>query len=190
MLWIGLAMPSANADDVTYNYTGNNFNSFQGTPPAGISHITAFITLADPLPHNFGDGDLNPSDSDVLASVISWSISDQLTILDAASGATLNSANFATDDAGNIIAWYMQAHFDDGTHNWTASTLSFLHGSQFDYTDEVIDGANWAIFTAGVGGERGTWTVSPEPNGLILVGTVVLGIVGMMKWRLKRRLSA
>src|ERR1035438_10277651 len=113
----------AMAGPITYDYTGNDFNSFGFTfiePPVFYAgeYITASITLASPLdlPNPFYglvDGGLvltNPADcADLCGDLVSWSIGDGTDALSSANGNFLETLEFNTDAEGQISSWSITA---------------------------------------------------------------------------------
>jgi hypothetical protein len=96
------AITSSAKADVIYTYTGNDFNSFSGSPPLNSSDfISSSFTFASALPDNLNDVE-NPG------SLLNWSMSDQVDTLSDTGGNTL-LIFVSTNASGTITGWGMGA---------------------------------------------------------------------------------
>jgi hypothetical protein len=99
----GLALlvgsPGANAD-VMYTYTGNDFNTFSGSPNPYTSNdkVTAALTFASPLPANLSEQNETPS---------MFTLKDGVNTITAATESSSISPDwiFTTDSNGDITQW-------------------------------------------------------------------------------------
>ena len=173
--WLGVAFllsygVIANAANVTYTYTGNDFTST--TLPSSYTtsdSVTGFITLAAPLAANinsFPATSLTP---------VSFSISNGVqTINTLASG---DYFGFKTDASGNISQWQVAVN---GT-NLHISTVNFPGVlGVFDSTSNNADTDGAQNLNL-----AGTWSISAVPEADTYAMMVAgLGLIGL---RLRRR---
>ena len=162
--------PSAQADSVTYTYTGAGFNSFSGnTAFNGVGpglttsdFVAASFTLPAPLPDNL-------SGIDESSLVQGYSISDQVTTFSASGPGELFELPlidliFSTDASGNITAGSFQ-----GLSAGIGCANCFGIGSDSsgsDYSEYMLNGR--AVGEAS--GPSGTWAETPEPGPAYLLG--------------------
>jgi len=203
-LMLVCAIP-ATAGPITYNYTGNPFNSFTADSSAFSAgeFITASITLASPLAP---DGNYNLVDngtvvtntvncgSDPCDGVVSWSIGDPTDTLSSANGNLLFELDFTTDAAGNILGWEIDAFAS------TDPSEPELH-SGGNLGPNEPGGQDYDVSTALIYGEEccqtayansfdvipGTWSEGPASASTPEPGTLALMLVGLVAGALKRK---
>ena len=174
LVWICLAVPSANAD-VTYDYTGTFFSRCGSSPncPANYTsdYIIASISLAAPLPDSL------PL-TDELSSLTAWRIGDALgnfsfsstdpnaatELMNFANGCT--DMSFSTDQNGNIADWCMLAENSE----FLGLTIkpTFIGGSGLPIADTFLINPgmpNQENVTTSIPGQ---WTEVPEPSSWLL----------------------
>ena len=188
LLLLGL-VPSASADS-TYVYTGNSFTSCSEvqTPdlmtysdnacPSGPG-ITGFITLSQALPANAVDYVPN----DVLgfsftAAGVSVDFPDYTTTPftetnscsgDCPAGTTPGLGSFTTNSEGDIVGWDI---------NFGASFPVIITTSTEDawFSPSCSGGGSFQCYNYSNADDPGSWTETPEPSSLLLLGTGLLGL--------------
>lgn len=181
-----MMLPLSLKADTLYTYIGNNFNQFSspdmGTGPNKYYSTANFVEvsfiLSSPLAANLNNVFLDPLDSSFTDGTISQS--------SPYTGAWGAGFKVSTDAEGNIINWEM------GTSTIGAATDQYSiesvnePGLVFDQGD-VLNYFN--NYTGEVADDPGTWTEGPvpEPGSLILVGSGLLGAVGILRRRAQIR---
>jgi len=174
--------PSARADAI-YTYTGQPFNIFSGgdscTNGVGECSISGTITFASPLLPNMPLTSVAP---------LSFSFTDGVNTLNNTTSPE-SSFSLQTGSDGQIVAWDIAV----GSLDFTGLPTVFL-GTEFgtfgsfelDLTQTGVSEPGNFIATgvANALDTQGTWTATPEPSSLILLGMGFLGMAGA--WRLKK----
>ena len=173
--------------DVTYSYTGKNLGPDPGytfSPYYTTSDsVLGTITLTSAL----GAG---MSLTDITGMITSFSFTDGAQAYTQASSLTVEDFKVATDGSGNIDAWQVAVGA-----NFNYFILSC--NGDFSDSDYCSPGNGWGIggaadevfFSPAVGineGTPGTWGLAPEPSSLLLFGSGVLGLAGMIRRRIER----
>jgi len=157
-----------------YQYSGNSFDGFHNSPPAGISHIEISITLPSPM---------LPDQDDQLVFPTAYSMTDGLTSITEASG-YLFFPSFTTTPAGQIIGWSVNASDPTASAVGDHSILDSI------FSDTIkVDQTQYCSVAACVGGSAafaliadspGIWSVVPVPPAIWLFGSG-LGLLGWMR---------
>lgn len=168
---------------VTYTYTGHNFNSVASAPVSISSigaHVTASVTLPMALPKGATTciASLAPPCSSPVMNLngYSWTISDGANVIGnsypaRANGAILVNLTFTTDSSGNIINWNLDA---------SNSSYNFLGAAAFENleirtTNEPGPGfendsdlSSVAYYLDSISESPGSWSVSDPPTPMII----------------------
>jgi len=163
VLLCGIGIRSANGD-TTYNYIGSHFTTVTGSPPAGITSafITASFTFASPLAPNLSEASLTP---------LSWSMSDQLDIINSTDlPASITLSAFSTGSTGKIIGTTIFSVSEIlGNRELDMETFT-PGGDAVRYS--LISGPGAGLIYQASTTQTGVFTLTPEPR------TIALGLLG------------
>jgi hypothetical protein len=151
----------AKASSVTYEYTGNNFTTFEGTIFTSNDRVTARFTIDCALAHAAGDCRNLPAQNYYSTGAV-----DPDSVLFSAGPATLPTADgsvnvrtfhFTTDSLGQIVDWDLDLYWPDpsGIINVDTDNVGI----------EVVGIDSAAALGGGavVSGEPGTWSATGLP---------------------------
>jgi len=168
-----VAAPGARAITI-YTYTGNPFTNFSPVGPPNpyttSDYVHGYLTTAAPLAASL-------SAYDITAVVLSWEFNDfadnHLPITSGPpAGFYLTDTNVSTDGSGNIVEWKI------GVTNGTLPVHYISTFATSGYAADIDSGD----LNAQVGpmawnvNSPGTWTITPEPSALLLLGSGILGL--------------
>lgn len=161
---------SASASEITYTYSGNQFNDFGGGVTCPLEcNISGSFTISAPLGSNF-DGYFVPD---------SFSFTDGVVTITQAN-ATSSAFGFITNSLGEITGWNLD-FIDPQTSMFVGTGPSVI----CPVGCRVTDGSFAPSQYAQVNDDPGTWssviTTTPEPSTLALLGTGILGLAGMAR---------
>lgn len=175
---------------VTYTYTGNNFDSVAYWPESPTStgtRVSAAVTLPSALPKGTTTciASRAPACSNAVINLngFSWEISDGVNTIvsfpNGISGAILNSLSFTTDASGNIVNWNMDA--SNGMNDVLGVYLR--HELEIRTTNEPSPGfenqsdtSSVDFFLSSISGNPGSWTVN-DPVGAVVTGATGYGSI-------------
>lgn len=167
---LALTIPiSASAE--TYTYTGTMFTQESSDWPP-LSYVAGNFTMPSPLAANLNDTTIDPT---------SFVFTDWVDIIDNFN-ATLDQFEVSTDADGNITSWIFSV-----TENNSQDGEGYIYSSSTE--------GDYATFSyGGYTGQSsvtapGTWVVpdpppaavTPEPSAILLLGTGMLGVAGIIR---------
>lgn len=166
---------SANAAQVIYGYTGNNFTSVFASGYTTSDKITGTITLSSALPDSL------TILTDETALVTSYSFSDGVTAFTNPCCDTGNQTifEFMTDASGNITNWIVTLETNDN-HTGDLTTEGGVSAFDQSLVGGVLGGDNTG--SPGVWSLQSTTSAVPEPASWALL---LLGF-GAMGWAMRR----
>jgi hypothetical protein len=178
--------PSARADGfTTYTYIGQPFTDFFGgdscSNGVGECSLSGSLNYASPLPPNariWSIGNSPGGQNPVFVPLLSFSFTDGVHTLNG-TGPFFGPNGFPaelfleTGPDGQIVEW--------GTNFITNFSIFSIDSSSF--VNESFDDASFGPDEAFNSNAPGTWTATPEPSSLLLLGTGLLGAVVLRrKW--------
>jgi uncharacterized protein (TIGR03437 family) len=190
VLWLA-SVAAIGSGQVTYTYTGNNFNSVASWPvtyPSKGTHVTATVTLPIALPQGATTciASLAPACSNPVMALngFSWQISDGVntitnTFPKGISGATLNILAFTTDAGGNIINWDMDASNASesvlGAHPMSILEIRTVNEPAPGFENDS-DVSSVGAFVDSISADPGSWKVT-DPPGQVVIGGAGYGSI-------------
>jgi uncharacterized protein (TIGR03437 family) len=191
LLLLASAAAAAATGQVTYTYTGNNFNSVASWPvsyPSTGTHVTATVTLPMALPTGTTTciASLAPACSNPVIDLngYSWEISDGVNTItnifpNGISGAILNTLTFTTDAGGNIINWKVDASTGtssvQGTNPFQILEIRTVNEPAPGFENQS-DVSSVGAFLDSISGDPGSWTAS-DPAGQFVIGGAGYGSI-------------
>ena len=195
-----MLLPGALRADTIYTYTGNPFNNCVGNYTCGTPGLS--ITFATSLTGAALD---NLSYSDISSTITSFTMSDGFGV----SNTILNSPSFifiiSTDGSGAITNWAIETLSPvPGAAPGTINNLVSCNTNplinlpnpnaqcldlppQFDLSQAGLDLAGNVTGSGAITNAPGTWSgpsvsivAAPEPSSLLLLGTGLLGLLGLI----------
>ena len=195
LLLFAATVTTAKSSEVTYNYTGDDFDSFVD-PCCGLgtsSFITASFTFASALPDNMILTDETGALLDWWAFTNNYEIAfgpDSLSFDPPGHPPAYFSVELATDGNGDIVGWAFGG-YDPYSGGGLTSTGDLLTGTGSD--EAWLNGVSEVQSASG--SSTGTWTVSPETQAIATPepATTVLAALGAIPFfamRQRRRVSS
>ncbi len=176
---------------VTYTYTGHNFNSVAYWPvsyPSTGTHVMATVTLPMALPKGTTTciASLAPACSNPVMDLngFSWQISDGVNMIantfpKGISGAILNTLAFTTDANGNIINWDVDASTSTdsvlGTNPLPILEIRTVNEPAPGFENQS-DVSSVGAYLDSISADPGSWTAS-DPAGHVVIGGTGYGSI-------------
>jgi hypothetical protein len=160
---------------VTYTYTGNPFTSWaQGFQCPPVCGAVGSFTVAQPLAPNL------PELTDVGA-ISATLTSGGVTVTLASSVPNQSNVAVSTDGSGNIV-YFSLVLYGSGPNT---ARIAVQYSTALTFDDiHYIDSNSHLGPIAGINrDDPGTWSVTPEPSSLFLLGSGLIGIVGVIAGR-------
>lgn len=172
-----LFAPLAKADAV-YNYAGNAYTSFPGAGYSGSNNVSITLTFANPLAANssyaWGYGGIGtPTATDTL---VSFSFTDGNTTY------TSGGINvfLETGSGGQITDWFAGACGACTSSSVNIDTEFGISGYPIAGSDSSSMGSGGTVLAYN-SSDPGTWSETPEPSSLLLLGTGLFGLALLVK---------
>jgi len=188
LLFLMLAPFASLQADVTYAYTGLSLgpdppNTF--APYTSADSVSGYITLSSPLAANLANM------TDITGQITAFSYSDGVQTYTQASALGVEDFKVATDASGAIDAWAIEVGAD-------SSHFILSCNRDFSLSDGCSPGNGWGIggaadevfFSPAVAiteGTPGSFVETPEPSGLLLLGSGLAGMGLRMRRKANRR---
>jgi hypothetical protein len=176
LLVLGIA-PSARAGTV-YIYTGTDFTSFTnpGQLPAGVVGLGGSVTLSTALGDNFS-GFVTPA---------AFSFTDgATTITQANESLPYDSFYFVTNSSGAIVSWDVELCAAGPSCEIPVDYVESINtsGGTDDYSLYINSGGTYGM--AWNVSSPGAWVVTPEPSALLMLGSGLIGLVGVSRRKIR-----
>jgi len=179
-----LVLP-ASVFGATYTYTGNFLGPdppYTFYPPYTTSDVvTGYFSLNTPLADDL------PNMTNITSLVTDFSFTDGVQTFNQSDSLMFEAFEVATNSQGAIDAWAIE--LGSGYQNVFISCSGDLSGTDAcspgngwgigGAADEAFDSGSVALREA----EPGRWSATPEPSALILFGSGILGVAGMVRRR-------
>lgn len=162
--------PSVSFGSAIYTYTGQDFTSAT-LPYLTSESVTGSFTLNTPLAANLQNGSIKPT---------AFSFSDGVQTLTETTAFSDSFGDISTDAGGNITSYFIQVN------NLTQGYIKLSgvgNGLSGDMVRLTLGDAG-SNTTAGIFQMSGmTTSTTPEPSSMVLLGSGLLGMAGILKRR-------